>query len=98
MSCSRVVTSTTRSLSCCERWYLQFKQSLRDLVGMMAERHLLMAHTTIMRNRELKAASLATAEGGEFAEHLLNCALAAMEHLTEVAEDMTRRLDVLLSA
>jgi hypothetical protein len=31
------------------RWYLQFKLSLRDLVEMMAERGLSMAHTTIMR-------------------------------------------------
>ena len=33
----------------CVRWYLQFKLSLRDLVEMMAERGLSMAHTTIMR-------------------------------------------------
>jgi len=33
----------------CVRWYLRFKHSLRDLVEMMAERGLLMAHTTIMR-------------------------------------------------
>src|SRR5271170_6394562 len=33
----------------CVRWYLRFKLSLRDLVEMMAERGLLMAHTTIMR-------------------------------------------------
>jgi transposase-like protein len=31
------------------RWYLQFKLSLRDLVAMMAERGVLLAHTTIMR-------------------------------------------------
>ena len=31
------------------RWYLRFKLSLRDLVEMMAERGLSMAHTTIMR-------------------------------------------------
>jgi hypothetical protein len=31
------------------RWYLRFKVSLRDLVEMMAERGLSMAHTTIMR-------------------------------------------------
>ena len=30
-------------------WYLRFKLSLRDLVEMMAERGLSMAHTTIMR-------------------------------------------------
>jgi len=31
------------------RWYLRFKPSLRDLVEMMAERDLSLAHTTIMR-------------------------------------------------
>ncbi|MDM0053516.1 IS6 family transposase [Variovorax sp. J22R115] len=31
------------------RWYLRFKLSLRDLVEMMAERGLALAHTTIMR-------------------------------------------------
>src|ERR1700726_3565676 len=33
----------------CVRWYLRFKLSLRDLVEMMAERGLSVAHTTIMR-------------------------------------------------
>lgn len=33
----------------CVRWYLRFKLSLRDLVEMMAERGLAVAHTTIMR-------------------------------------------------
>ena len=33
----------------CVRWYLRYKLSLRDLVEMMAERGLSMAHTTIMR-------------------------------------------------
>ena len=33
----------------CVRWYLHFKLSFRDLVEMMAERDLSMAHTTIMR-------------------------------------------------
>jgi putative transposase len=31
------------------RWYLRYKLSLRDLVEMMAERGLSMAHTTIVR-------------------------------------------------
>lgn len=31
----------------CVRWYLRFKLSLRDLVEMMAERGLSLAHTTI---------------------------------------------------
>src|ERR1700710_1923884 len=33
----------------CVRWYLRFKLSYRDLVKMMAERGLSLAHTTIMR-------------------------------------------------
>ena len=33
----------------CVRWYLRFKLSYRDLVEMMAERDLPLAHTTIMR-------------------------------------------------
>ena len=32
----------------CVRWHLRFKLSLRDLVEMMAERGLSLAHTTIM--------------------------------------------------
>jgi transposase-like protein len=32
----------------CVRWYLRFNLSLRDLVEMMAERGLPLAHTTIM--------------------------------------------------
>jgi transposase-like protein len=34
----------------CVRWYSRFKLSFRDLVEMMAERGLSMAHTTIMRS------------------------------------------------
>jgi transposase-like protein len=33
----------------CVRWYLRYKLSFRDLVEMMAERMLSLAHTTIMR-------------------------------------------------
>lgn len=33
----------------CVRWYLRFKLSSRDLVEMMAERGLTVAHTTILR-------------------------------------------------
>jgi transposase-like protein len=33
----------------CVRWYLRFKLSLRDLLELMAERGLSLAHTTIMR-------------------------------------------------
>lgn len=33
----------------CVRWYLRYKLSLRDLVEMMAERGMSLAHTTILR-------------------------------------------------
>src|ERR1700733_13913142 len=33
----------------CVRWYLRFKLSFRDLVEMMTERGVDLAHTTIMR-------------------------------------------------
>lgn len=33
----------------CVRWYLSFKLSSRDLVQMMAERGITLAHTTILR-------------------------------------------------
>ena len=33
----------------CVRWYLRFKLSFRDLVEMMTERGIDLAHTTIMR-------------------------------------------------
>jgi transposase-like protein len=33
----------------CVRWYLGFKLSFRDLVEMMVERGISLAHTTIMR-------------------------------------------------
>src|SRR5690349_17008950 len=33
----------------CVRWYLAFKLSSRDLVQMMAERGITLAHTTILR-------------------------------------------------
>src|SRR5947208_3199975 len=33
----------------CVRWYLSFKLSYRDLVAMMAERGIELAHTTILR-------------------------------------------------
>ncbi len=37
----------------CVMWYLRFKLSYRDLVEMMAERGLPMAHATIMRRAHL---------------------------------------------
>ena len=33
----------------CVRWYLRYKLSFRDLVEMMSERGLHLAHTTILR-------------------------------------------------
>jgi transposase-like protein len=33
----------------CIQWYLSFKLSYRDLVAMMSERGIDMAHTTILR-------------------------------------------------
>jgi transposase-like protein len=33
----------------CVRWYLRYKLSARDLVEMMAERGVVLAHTTILR-------------------------------------------------
>lgn len=41
----------------CVRWYLRFKLSLRDLVEMMAERGLALAHTTIMRGSSVSRPS-----------------------------------------
>ena len=67
---------------------------LRELAGQLQELEAVTNET----NRELKAAGLATAEGRESAEHLLNRALALIDHLSLVAEDMTRRLDELLKA
>ena len=33
----------------CVRWYLRYKLSARDLVEMMAERGVVLVHTTILR-------------------------------------------------
>jgi hypothetical protein len=49
-------------------------------------------------NRELRAASLAVTREQAPAEFLLDRALASIEHLSEVAQATTRRLDDLLSA
>jgi transposase-like protein len=37
-------------ITLCVRWYVTYKLSYRDLAEMMAERHLDVAHTTIMRS------------------------------------------------
>jgi transposase-like protein len=44
----------------CVRWYLRFKLSLRDLVEMMAERGLSMAHTTIMQPQRTRLPPMAS--------------------------------------
>jgi transposase-like protein len=36
-------------ITLCGRWYVTYKLSYRDLVEMTAERHVVIAHTTIMR-------------------------------------------------
>jgi transposase-like protein len=36
-------------ITLCVRWYVTYKVSYRDLAEMMAERHVALAHTTIMR-------------------------------------------------
>ena len=36
-------------ITLCVRWYLRYKLSFRDLVEIMAERGVSLAHTTIMR-------------------------------------------------
>ena len=33
----------------CVRWYITYRLSYRDLVAMMAERGVIISHTTIMR-------------------------------------------------
>ena len=48
-SCSKVDTLTRRLSFCCVRWYLSYKLSYRDLVAMMGERGIGLAHTTILR-------------------------------------------------
>ena len=49
MNCSRGRHFDREIIVLCVRWYLRFKLSFRDLVEMMAERNLSIAHTTIMR-------------------------------------------------
>src|SRR5690242_20478382 len=55
----------------CVRWYLRFKLSLRDLVEMMAERGLSVAHTTIMRCSATRRSSRNAGDGlpGRSASH-----------------------------
>jgi transposase-like protein len=39
----------TETIELCVRWYITYRLSYRDLVAMMAERGILVSHTTIMR-------------------------------------------------
>src|SRR6516164_6163754 len=47
-SCLKVGTLTRRSW-CYASWYLSFKLSYRDLVAIMGERAIFLAHSTILR-------------------------------------------------
>jgi hypothetical protein len=67
---------------------------LRDLAVELRE----LETVTNQTNLELEAAHRAAEEGRESAEHLLDRALASIEHLSEIAEEMTRRLDEMLKA
>jgi transposase-like protein len=44
-----VAGSMPRSSSCAFRWYITYRLSYRDLVAMMAERGIVVSHTTIHR-------------------------------------------------
>jgi len=66
---------------------------LRELAGRLQE----LEGISNRANRKLNAAyGLATTKGREAAESLLDRALATMERLREVAEDLNRRVDQLL--
>ncbi len=39
----------SETIELCVRWYITYRLSYRDLVGMMAERGIIVSHTTIMR-------------------------------------------------
>ena len=39
----------TEIIVLCVRWYITYRLSYRDLVAMMAERGVMVSHTTIMR-------------------------------------------------
>jgi hypothetical protein len=66
---------------------------LRELTGRLQN----FERITNLVNRELKAAYGSAAAKGESAESVLDRALASLERLTEVADDLNRRVDELLS-
>ena len=39
----------TETIELCVRWYITYRRSYRDLAEMMAERGIVVSHTTIMR-------------------------------------------------
>src|SRR5881392_2548246 len=39
----------TETIELCVRWYITYRLSYRDLAAMMAERGIIVSHTTIMR-------------------------------------------------
>src|SRR5467141_220724 len=39
----------TETIELCVRWYITYRLSYRDLVAMMAERGIIVSHTTVMR-------------------------------------------------
>jgi len=39
----------TETIELCVRWYITYRLRYRDLAAMMAERGIVVAHTTIMR-------------------------------------------------
>ncbi len=54
-TCSREGTSTREVVVLCVRWCLSFQLSSRDLVQMMSERGIALAHMTILRWVQLRA-------------------------------------------
>lgn len=67
---------------------------LREFAGRLQTFEALSDETS----HQLKAARLAAAERYGSAEPLLDCALASLEHLDEVAKAMMRGIDALLGA
>jgi transposase-like protein len=62
----------------CVRWYLRDKLSFRDLVEMMAERGICLAHTTIMHRIKKGQFKLSKIhDKGETAPEICNAVLAA---------------------
>ncbi len=69
------------------RWYLQFKLSLRDLVEMMAERGLSMAHTTMMRWVQRYAPEFEK-RWGDLPWQLAACGVSTRSHEIEYANGL----------